>query len=212
MAAYDWPRLHAALNDLPAALLLAAVAFDLLAAFTRREGLRQAGFWTLILGALGGGLAVLSGLQAEDEIAHGGAVHEVMETHELLALITLGVFTVLAVWRLLRETRMMSVERTGARLFSLVGLGFLLATASYGGRLVFDHAAGIPTDVLQAEIADRARSDHHHGGGDDDHDHPAPTAAPDTASANAAADTAATRAPIGVGGHDHPPGTAPHQH
>lgn len=203
MAAYDWPRLHAALNDLPAALLLAAVVFDLLAGFTRREGLRQAGFWTLILGALGGGLAVLSGLQAEDKVAHGGAVHEVMETHELLALITLGLFTVLAVWRLLRETRMVSRERAGARLLSLVGLGFLVATGSYGGRLVFDHAAGIPTDVLQAEIGDRARSDHPHGGADGDHDHPGPAPM---------ADTAATPAPSAARGHDDPPGTAPHQH
>ena len=29
MLGYDWPRLHAALNDLPAALLLVAVLFDL---------------------------------------------------------------------------------------------------------------------------------------------------------------------------------------
>ena len=38
MFGYDWPRLHAALNDLPAALLIGAVLFDLLAAATRREG------------------------------------------------------------------------------------------------------------------------------------------------------------------------------
>ena len=31
MFGYDWPRLHAALNDLPAALLLVAVLFDLAA-------------------------------------------------------------------------------------------------------------------------------------------------------------------------------------
>ena len=31
MFGYDWPRLHAALNDLPAALLLVAALFELLA-------------------------------------------------------------------------------------------------------------------------------------------------------------------------------------
>ena len=30
MFGYDWPRLHAALNDLPAALLLMAALFELL--------------------------------------------------------------------------------------------------------------------------------------------------------------------------------------
>ncbi|MDF3052578.1 MAG: hypothetical protein K0S19_683, partial [Geminicoccaceae bacterium] len=33
----DWPRLHAALNDLPIALLLGAVLFDVVALATRRE-------------------------------------------------------------------------------------------------------------------------------------------------------------------------------
>ena len=55
MFGYDWPRLHAALNDLPAALLLAAVLFDLLGAATRRAGFRQVGFWILIAGAIGAG-------------------------------------------------------------------------------------------------------------------------------------------------------------
>ncbi|HET7241174.1 MAG TPA: DUF2231 domain-containing protein, partial [Gemmatimonadales bacterium] len=111
MFGYDWPRLHAALNDLPAALLIAAVLFDLLAAATRREGLRIASFWALMLGVLGAAAAVISGLQAENHIAHGEAVHRLMETHEKLALVTAGIFGVLALWRLLRESRMGQAER-----------------------------------------------------------------------------------------------------
>jgi uncharacterized membrane protein len=82
MFGYDWPRLHAALNDLPAALLLLAVLFELASVILRRPSLRVAGYWTLVAGAVGGVLAVLSGLQAEEHIAHGEAVHELMETHE----------------------------------------------------------------------------------------------------------------------------------
>jgi hypothetical protein len=106
MLGYDWPRLHAALNDLPAALLLAAVLFDLAGAITKRPTLRTVGFWTMVLGAVGAAAAVLSGLQAEEHIAHGEAVHRVMETHEELGLITLGIFAVLALWRIVRENRM----------------------------------------------------------------------------------------------------------
>ena len=43
MFGYDWPRLHAALNDLPAALLLVAVLFDILAAVTKRPSFRHGG-------------------------------------------------------------------------------------------------------------------------------------------------------------------------
>ena len=220
MFGYDWPRLHAALNDLPAALLLAAVLFDLLGAATRRLAFRQVSYWILILGAIGGAAAVISGLQAEEHIDHGDAVHRVMETHEQLGLVTLGIFAVLAVWRLLRETKMGSAERALALAVSLGGLGFLLSTSAYGGRLVFDHAAGIPTGVLQDEIRSRGAGHTHapgeeHGDehaddhGDGDHDHPAVMAAPAGDSAAAApADSAASKPK----GHIDAPGTPPHEH
>src|SRR5215207_9937628 len=128
MLGYDWPRLHAALNDLPTALLLAAVLFDLAAAVTKRTSLRTAAFWTLVLGAIGGAAAVVSGLQAEDHIAHGDAVHRVMETHEELALITLGIFAVLALWRIVRDNKMGGAERGVMLAVSLAGVGVLFAT------------------------------------------------------------------------------------
>ena|SRR5215218_446247 len=164
MLGYDWPRLHAALNDLPTALLLTAVLFDVLALATRRDAFRQASFWTLIVGAVGGAAAVISGLQAEEHIAHGEAVHRVMETHETLGLITLGVFGVLALWRLTRDRRMGKGERTLGVIASVAGVGVLVATAVYGGRLVFEHAAGIPTSVLQGEMHERSEGHHHSEG------------------------------------------------
>lgn len=193
MLEYDWPRLHAALNDLPIGLLLTAVLFDVLALATGRESFRQVSFWALIVGAVGGAAAVLSGLQAEEDISHGDAVHRVMETHELLAFVTLGVFGVLALWRIFRERRMGSRERALGVLLSIAGAGVLFATGLYGGRLVFDHAAGIPTEVLQGELRERGR-DHTHEPGQE---HAVPTAdsTPGTSSE-----------------HVDPPGTPPHEH
>ena len=209
MFGYDWPRLHAALNDLPAALLLFAVLFELVALATRKETFRQVSFWTLIVGAIGGAAAVLSGLQAEEHIAHGEAVHRVMETHELLGFITLAIFGVLAVWRIWRERRMGATERALALALSLGGAGLLIATALYGGRLVFDHAAGIPTEVLTSETRERAEGHEHapgEGHGDDGHEHE-PAAAPVVS--DSAAPTPATPA---ASEHVDPPGTPPHSH
>jgi uncharacterized membrane protein len=199
MLGYDWPRLHAALNDLPAALLLIAVLFDLAAALARRPALRVIGFATMVAGAVGGVLAVVSGLQAEEHIAHGEAVHRVMETHETLALVTLGIFGVLALWRVVREKRMGGTERGITLALSLGGLGVLIATAVLGGRMVFEHAAGIPTVVLQEEMHERAEGHHHHGAEADeaaDHDDAAPAATADSTQ---------------PAGHTHAPGTPPHQ-
>ena len=161
MLGYDWPRLHAALNDLPAALLLVAVLFELASVLLDRPSFRVVGFWTLLAGAVGGVLAVLSGLQAEEHIAHGEAVHRIMETHEKLALVTLGIFAVVAVWRIVRESRMGGTERGAVLALSVVGLGVLITTAVYGGKLVFDHAAGVPTPVLEEEMHERAEGHHH---------------------------------------------------
>jgi uncharacterized membrane protein len=194
MLGYDWTRLHALLNDLPAALLVTAVFFDVAALVTRRETFRQVGFWTMLVGAIGGGLAVISGLQAEEYIAHGEAVHRVMETHETLGLTSLGVFGLLALWRIVRERRMGSLERSLTVILSLGGVGVLVATGLYGGRLVFDHAAGIPSQVLEAELGERTQ-EHRHAGeeavGGADHVDPPGTPAQT---------------------HSDPPGTAPHTH
>ena len=204
MFGYDWPRLHAALNDLPAALLLVAALFELLALATRKESFRQVSFWTLIAGAIGGVAAVLSGLQAEEKISHGDAVHRVMETHELLGFITLAIFGVLAIWRIWRERRMGTTERALAVALSLGGAGVLIATAAYGGRLVFDHAAGIPTEVLTSELQERTGSHEHapgQGHGDDGHEQE-PAAAP----------MSGDSAPPASGDHVDPPGTPAHSH
>jgi hypothetical protein len=166
----------------------------------------------MIGGAVGGVLAVVSGLEAEDHIAHGEAVHEAMKTHETLALVTLGIFAVLAIWRIFRENRMGNGERTLALLISIGGLGVLVATAAQGGKLVFDHAAGIPTAVLQSEMHERAEGHHHHGGEAEEaeeHAHEADEHSDSVATGSGShADSTAT-AP--VSGHTHSPGTPPHK-
>ena len=195
MLGYDWPRLHAALNDLPAALLVMAALFELLAVASRRETFRSVSYWTLVVGAIGGVAAVLSGLQAEENIAHGDAVHRVMETHELLGFITLAIFGGLAVWRIWRERKMGTMERAVALALTIAGAGVLIATSSYGGRLVFEHAAGIPTEVLTNETRERTM-DHEHTGGEA-HDHQ---------------DADSTSDPEPPADHSHPPGTPAHEH
>jgi uncharacterized membrane protein len=205
MLGYDWPRLHAALNDLPTALLVTAVLFDLLASITRRTIFRQVAFWTLLVGVLGAASAVLSGLQAEEHIDHGEAVHQLMGTHEDLALITLGVFAALALWRLVREKRMASAERAVVVALSLVGVGLVVATGVYGGKLVFEHAAGIPSPVLEAELHERSEGHQHHGGESDE----ASTPRDSTIGQPPAGHVDSPGTP--PHSHTHPPGTPPHK-
>ncbi|MGH7606031.1 MAG: DUF2231 domain-containing protein [Gemmatimonadales bacterium] len=189
MLGYDAPRWHALLNDLPAALLVVAVLFDFGAAAWKRESLRWAGIWTLWAGVIGGWAAVVSGMLAEETIEHGEAIHALMERHEQMAIMTMSVFTVILGWKMVRRFALPASEAALTRFLGVVGLAGLIWVAVLGGKLMFEHAAGIPNERLQAELLDRgAMAPGGEGGG------------------GQAGDTAQTA------GHQHAPGTPPHEH
>ena len=170
MFGYDAPRLHAALNDLPAALLLVAVLFDLGAWITKRESLNAAALWTLWAGVIGGWAAVIAGLIAEDVIEHGEAIHDLIERHQTLALVTMGLFTVVLGWKLFRRAKLGAVEASVLRGVSAVGMVLLIWTARIGGQLLFEHAAGIKSNQMKAELLDR-QPGHEHAPGTEPHEH-----------------------------------------
>src|SRR6266550_2510267 len=143
---------------------------------------------------IGGWVAVLAGLQAEDVIEHGDAIHELMETHETVALTTMGIFTVVLGWKLFRRSKLTSAEEAGLRVLSVAGLVAIIWTGVLGSKLMFEHAAGIPNATLQAEIENREAGHHHEAGEAEEQQHAAP------------ADTAKAAA------HTHAPGTPPHKH
>jgi len=187
MLDYTWAKAHAAANDLPAALFLAAVLFDLAGSALKRETLRAVGLWSLWAGVVGGWAAYIAGRMAEDSIDHGEAIHELMQRHERLALYLMILFTALLVWKLWRRGRLSPIEDWGVRLLGIAGLALLVAVAKVGGQAVFNHAAGVTNADLVAEAKDRRI------------ELPAASAG-DSAVAPAA------------GGHQHAPGTPAHEH
>jgi hypothetical protein len=98
---------------------------------------------------------------------------------------------------------MRSVERSLSVILSLAGAGVLFATGLYGGRLVFDHAAGVPTEVLQAELRERG-TDHDHAAGEE---HEAMTDSGTVKPGSAVVADSTVTPP-----HSHSPGTPAHTH
>ena len=175
---YDWARAHAALNDLPAALLLLTVVFDLLGAALKRDSLKAAGFWTLIAGVLGTGAAVLAGELASDRVEHSDRAHAIMETHETLAIIVLVLFAVLALWRILRRGILGPREQPVYLTAGVIGVALLVYTARLGGELMFDHGLGISSATMENIQQERAHGHHHHEGAAGDRDEDTREAAP----------------------------------
>jgi uncharacterized membrane protein len=190
MFEYTWAKVHATLNDLPSALLVAAVLFELAGWWLKRETMRAASLWMLWAGVLGGWAAFIAGNQSEASIDHGDAIHAVMERHEDLALYTMIAFSVLLLWKLWRRGQLAGAEAWGARILSLGGLVLLVLTGASGGQAVMDHAAGVTTQDLITELQDRKVK---------------LVPAPDSVQAD-------STAPPEGGGHTHAPGTPPHRH
>src|SRR5258706_11519745 len=93
MLGYNAARWHAVLNDLPAALLLVAVLFDLAAAATKRESLMWAGIWTLWAGVIGGWAAVVAGKTPSRPPQHREADPQNMDKHQKKGPPPMGPFT-----------------------------------------------------------------------------------------------------------------------
>src|SRR4029077_6604422 len=120
---------HAALNDLPPVLFVASVAFDLLGKILRCDSLKAAGFWTLLLAAAGSVATIISGELAEDSIEHGEKIHELMGTHETLAITVAVLFALLAAWRIWRRGTLGPREQVPYLVIGLLGAGLVTYVA-----------------------------------------------------------------------------------
>lgn len=189
-------ELHAALNDLPPALLVVSLAFDLAGRWTKRESLRAAGFWTLMAGGAGAVLALISGLRAEGVIEHGAVVHRTIERHETLAIGVTLLVVGLAAWRIWRRAGLPPREETAYLVTTGLATVGVIWTASVGGNIMFDHAGGIETRILESALTERAAG-HAHAPGEADDAH---------------VEASSVHTDSDESDHMDPPGTPPHEH
>lgn len=152
--AQDPTRLHAAIVHLPIAA--AALGLVLLLLLTlvgaRSPGLRWAAVVVYLAGAVTGAMAMCSGEQAQDHVAAAGVTltaeaADLLHEHEELGekvWIPLAIATVLIVLTSIRMVAARVAALTLAILSGLAALGMVVATAHYGGQLVYLHGVGVP--------------------------------------------------------------------
>ena len=136
---------HPMLVHFPIALLFASVLFDVASTAFTRDSLREAALWLLGLGILGGIVAAIAGGQAEGAAEKAGVAEALIETHETLAYMTLGIMTVLFLYRPLLRNRFSMKALVAYFMIATVGLIAVSATGHTGGNLVYEHGAGVHT-------------------------------------------------------------------
>jgi uncharacterized membrane protein len=135
-----WPKLHGASTHFPVALAMAAALFDGLGALwpsssPRKAQLRAAGYFTIILGALGTFPAVLSGLFMTKGQELG---HDALLFHHLFVWPAFALLVALGVWRALVG------ENASPRGFAIylvvlfLTAGLMAGAGYWGGELILN--------------------------------------------------------------------------
>jgi len=158
-------NLHPLFVHFPIALLSLFFAVDLAGTLADRAEWRRVAGWLLYLGVAFAGITATFGFIAADTVAHGGDVHEIMESHEHLAISVFGLAAFLAVWRGIGKTHPAGPANAFYLLLAGVLAGLLMFTADLGGLMVYKYGVAVEA----AADANRAAAlEHEHGAPDFD--------------------------------------------
>jgi uncharacterized membrane protein len=143
--------IHPMLVHFPIVFLITALAADIILLLTKkdlagRQCLPMIGLSALLLGTLAAGLAAIFGDIALDQAISLGFPTGPLETHETLALITIAVFSIHCLLRLLalwRRHPLRGFLGWISALPGIVGVVLLIFTAYYGGELVYHFGVNV---------------------------------------------------------------------
>ena len=135
-------NVHPLVIHFPIAFLVGAALFYGASWILRKDTLAVTALSLLVVGTVFAGVAVGTGLYAEDGVMISRSVQEnLLEHHEPLMLVTFGLSVGLTLWALIKEP----FPKKGRSLFLLLFLVLLVVMtlgADYGARMVYDYNAG----------------------------------------------------------------------
>ena len=137
---FNTAHLHPMLVHFPIALLSFGFLFELLFLMNKKEiCFTKTGFYLLISATIMGVITILSGFLFTGEMQ--GAAGQVRETHESLALITIGLATATAILRIYIQRKKIEKSPLKTIAFLLYGAAVLaiMAAGFYGGTLVYNY-------------------------------------------------------------------------
>lgn len=135
-----WPKIHGATVHFPIALVLCSGALDALGflfpGLASRRGLHAAGYWTMVLGAVGTVPAVVSGLVMSKGVMLG---HDTLRLHHLFVWPAFALIVGAATWRVLGNDFIGKKAPIGY--LATLGLAAMLVMGAgyWGGELLLAH-------------------------------------------------------------------------
>ncbi|HHG84853.1 MAG TPA: DUF2231 domain-containing protein [Bacteroidetes bacterium] len=135
--------LHPSFVHFPIVLLILAGIIYLLDLILPNKKLGTIGFYLHVGGMLGIIAAILTGDYAENNLVQTREIHDMIETHEQLGMLSAYAFGILGVWAYLRQKSNIVLEKIVFVVMFLGIIGVLSFTSHLGGRMVFEKGAGV---------------------------------------------------------------------
>jgi len=151
-------NLHPAVVHFAIGLFTASVILDIIGFSTKREYFNSAGWLNLTLAVVASLVSVLTGFLAEDSVIVTKEAHRLMEIHETLGLVVLGIAAILMIWRLFNQGPLSNRQIPFYIIIAVAGLLFLLASGHYGGEMVYEYGVGVKP-VMKQTLQDEKSAD-----------------------------------------------------
>ena len=131
-------EVHPSVVHFPIALLPVAIGADAIGLLTRNRELLASGKLGIVAATVGAAVAGVFGFIAQEEVNLEGTATAVLQTHRTMNVLALGAMTAMSIWRVGRKRPTLGYLIGGAALLGAVGY-----SAYLGGKLVYDHGAGV---------------------------------------------------------------------
>ncbi|MDB6127708.1 MAG: putative rane protein [Verrucomicrobia bacterium] len=132
-----WAKAHGATTHFPVALALCSAACDAAGFVLARKpignDLRTAGYWTMLLGAIGTAPAVMSGLLMTKGTLLG---HDSLRLHHVYVWPAFALLVALGTWRVIQGRSATRRALAGYLILACVAAGLISAAAYWGGEMM----------------------------------------------------------------------------
>jgi len=137
------PNIHPFFVHFPIALLTLGLVTEIWAFARKNDTSWKVGGWIQAAGTVGLLTAVGTGIFAgQSEVIPAGAT-TVFDTHQQGAFISAAIFATLGLWRAGARGQIAGRKRAMFLLLYAAGVGVVLLTGWYGGRMVFEYGVGV---------------------------------------------------------------------
>ncbi len=139
-------ELHPPIVHFAIALTIIGVIFDFFGFALKKKSLKNAGFWTFIVGVFAVWGAMLSGEATEEVVekfVKGTNLEEILEPHEELGKILPWIFTGLGLFRIFLYVKENSKLMIIYLITAFIGIGLIGYQGRLGGKMVYEYGIGV---------------------------------------------------------------------